>query len=89
MPRGRQPFTHSSFTHSHGAPSHGAPGLEGHVAPLGHHEMIQQFDPQEGNYWGYMTLHCFSPHQPYAHGETFGEFRAMVQAFHRAGIEVT
>jgi glycogen operon protein len=49
---------------------------------------VQQFDPQEGNYWGYMTLHFFSPHQQYAHGEAFDEFRAMVQAFHAAGIEV-
>jgi glycogen operon protein len=49
---------------------------------------VQQFDPQEGNYWGYMTLHFFSPHQQYAHGEAFEEFRAMVQAFHAAGIEV-
>jgi isoamylase len=49
---------------------------------------VQQFDPQEGNYWGYMTLHFFSPHQSYAHGEAFEEFRAMVQAFHAGGIEV-
>jgi isoamylase len=49
---------------------------------------VHQFDPQEGNYWGYMTLHFFSPHQPYAHGEAFEEFRTMVQAFHAAGIEV-
>jgi isoamylase len=49
---------------------------------------VHQFDPQEGNYWGYMTLHFFSPHQQYAHGESFTEFRAMVQAFHKAGIEV-
>jgi isoamylase len=49
---------------------------------------IHQFDPQEGNYWGYMTLHFFSPHQSYAHGEAFEEFRTMVQAFHAAGIEV-
>lgn len=49
---------------------------------------VQQFDPQEGNYWGYMTLHFFSPHQQYAQGEVFDEFRAMVQAFHAAGIEV-
>jgi len=49
---------------------------------------IHQFDPQEGNYWGYMTLHFFSPHQQYAAGEAFEEFRAMVQAFHAAGIEV-
>ena len=49
---------------------------------------VHQFDPQEGNYWGYMTLHFFSPHQSYAHGEAFAEFRTMVQAFHAAGIEV-
>ena len=49
---------------------------------------VHQFDPQEGNYWGYMTLHFFSPHQQYAHGEAFEEFRALVQAFHAAGIEV-
>src|SRR6185295_5588321 len=49
---------------------------------------VHQFDPQEGNYWGYMTLHFFSPHQSYAHGEPFEEFQTMVQAFHAAGIEV-
>jgi isoamylase len=49
---------------------------------------VHQFDPQERNYWGYMTLHFFSPHQSYAHGEAFEEFRTMVQALHAAGIEV-
>ena len=49
---------------------------------------IHQFDPQEGNYWGYMTLHFFSPHQSYAHGDAFEEFRTMVRAFHAEGIEV-
>jgi len=49
---------------------------------------VQQFDPQEGNYWGYMTLHFFSPHQSYACGDAFEEFRALVDAFHAAGIEV-
>ncbi len=49
---------------------------------------VHQFDPQEGNYWGYMTLHFFSPHQAYAQGEAFEEFRFMVRAFHAAGIEV-
>jgi glycogen operon protein len=49
---------------------------------------VQQFDPQEGNYWGYMTLHFFSPHQSYASGEAFEEFQTMVQAFRAAGIEV-
>ena len=49
---------------------------------------VHQFDPQEHNYWGYMTLHFFSPHQAYAHGDALEEFRTMVQAFHAAGIEV-
>jgi isoamylase len=49
---------------------------------------VHQFDPQEGNYWGYMTLHFFSPHQSYAHDDPFEEFRTMVRAFHAAAIEV-
>ena len=49
---------------------------------------VHQFDPQQKNYWGYMTLHFFSPHQQYAHGEALEEFRTMVHAFHAAGIEV-
>jgi isoamylase len=49
---------------------------------------VHQFDPQEGNYWGYMTLHFFSPHQSYAHGDAFEEFRTMVEAFHAAGMEL-
>ena len=50
---------------------------------------IHQFDPQEGNYWGYMTLNFFSPHQAYAStDDPVDEFRRMVQAFHQAGIEV-
>ncbi|MGD0040706.1 MAG: isoamylase [Isosphaeraceae bacterium] len=51
---------------------------------------VQQFDPQEGNYWGYMTLNFFAPHQEHAtdphHADD--EFRAMVKALHEAGIEV-
>ena len=49
---------------------------------------VHQYDPDEGNYWGYMTLHFFSPHQAYAGGDAFDEFRAMVKALHAAGIEV-
>jgi glycogen operon protein len=49
---------------------------------------VQQFDPQEGNYWGYMTLNFFAPHQAYARGNAHDEFRAMVKAFHAAGLEV-
>lgn len=49
---------------------------------------VQQFDPQEGNYWGYMTLNFFSPHRQYATGDAFDEFRQLVQALHAVGIEV-
>jgi glycogen operon protein len=49
---------------------------------------VQQFDPQEGNYWGYMTLNFFAPHQAYAVSEPRREFRQMVRAFHEAGLEV-
>jgi isoamylase len=49
---------------------------------------VHQFDPQEHNYWGYMTLNFFAAHASYAVGEPFQEFRDMVRAFHRAGIEV-
>ena len=49
---------------------------------------VHQFDPQEGNYWGYMTLNFFSPHHGYASGDPCREFREMVKAFHAAGIEV-
>jgi glycogen operon protein len=49
---------------------------------------VHQFDPQEGNYWGYMTLNYFAPHQGYAVHDATTEFREMVCAFHAAGIEV-
>ena len=50
---------------------------------------VHQFDPQEENYWGYMTLNFFSPHRQYASdGDAVGEFRAMVRALHEADIEV-
>jgi glycogen operon protein len=49
---------------------------------------VHQFDPQEGNYWGYMTLNFFAPHQGYAVRDAVAEFRQMVAAFHAAGIEV-
>src|SRR5574340_237296 len=53
---------------------------------------IFQHDPQEGNYWGYMPLNFFAPHQGYA-GTTdlsrqLNEFRSMVKALHEADIEV-
>ena len=51
---------------------------------------VQQFDPQEGNYWGYMTLNFFASHQEYATDPYHAgdEFRAMVKALHEADIEV-
>jgi glycogen operon protein len=49
---------------------------------------VQQFDPGEGNYWGYMTLNFFAPHRAYAAGDPADEFRDLVKAMHRAGIEV-
>lgn len=53
---------------------------------------VHQYDPQEGNYWGYMPLNFFSPHHGYASRDgmcgQINEFREMVQAFHAADIEV-
>jgi len=51
---------------------------------------VHQFDPMEGNYWGYMTLNFFAPHNGYAtdHREAHNEFREMVKALHAADIEV-
>ena len=65
---------------------------------------VQQFDPQEVmrcnpltgerlvNYWGYAPVAYFAPHLGYACERTaralVTEFRDMVKAFHRAGIEV-
>jgi glycogen operon protein len=55
------------------------------------------FDPQDGpaglgNYWGYQPLSFFSPHPGYASQRdplaVLDEFRDMVKALHRAGIEV-
>ncbi len=53
---------------------------------------VFQYDPQEGNYWGYNPLSFFAPH----HGcactrdacDQHNEFRAMVKALHAADIEV-
>lgn len=53
---------------------------------------VFQFDPQEGNYWGYMPLNFFALHHTYAaHPEPAGqldEFRTLVKALHAADIEV-
>ncbi|MBV9087738.1 MAG: glycogen debranching enzyme, partial [Acidobacteriaceae bacterium] len=58
---------------------------------------VFQFDPQDAppgraNYWGYSPVSFFAPHQAYSsRHEPLGpldEFRDMVKALHRAGIEV-
>lgn len=50
---------------------------------------VHQFDPQEHNYWGYMTLNFMSPHRAYSsQPDAKTEFREMVLALHDAGIEV-
>jgi glycogen operon protein len=52
---------------------------------------VHQFDPQERNYWGYMTLGFFAPEQRYASTGVDGaldEFREMVRALHAADIEI-
>lgn len=53
---------------------------------------VFQYDPDEGNYWGYMPLNFFTAHHAYAAEidaqEQQNEFREMVKALHAAGIEV-
>lgn len=59
---------------------------------------VQQFDEQDAphnllNYWGYSPIAFFAPHNAYAANPAaphavVNEFRDMVKAFHRAGIEV-
>ncbi len=53
---------------------------------------VHQCDPQEGSFWGYMTLNFFSPHQGYAAAtgaeQVAEEFRLMVETLHQNGIEV-
>jgi glycogen operon protein len=62
------------------------------------HEPVSErflFDLGLTNYWGYNTLGYFAPNQRYSAGALAGrpaaqvdEFKAMVAALHRAGIEV-
>ncbi|MBM4424937.1 MAG: glycogen debranching protein GlgX [Chloroflexi bacterium] len=59
---------------------------------------VQQFDEQDAlpglvNYWGYSPVAFFAPHRGYAARRDdplspVNEFREMVKALHRAGIEV-
>jgi len=74
-----------------------------HLARLGvtaielmpiHHFVDEESVVRSGlrNYWGYNSIGYFAPHAGYAssgsRGEQVGEFKAMVRALHRAGIEV-
>jgi isoamylase len=58
---------------------------------------VFQFDSQDAppgraNYWGYSPVSFFAPHQAYSSRQeplaALDEFRDMVKALHRAGIEV-
>ncbi len=53
---------------------------------------VFQFDPQANEYWGYMPLSFFAPHHLYGQTNSptslLNEFKAMVNAFHQADIEV-
>jgi isoamylase len=58
---------------------------------------VFQFDPQDApqgrvNYWGYQPVSFFAPHHAYSSLKdplgVIDEFRDMVKALHRAGIEV-
>jgi isoamylase len=59
-----------------------------------HHIADESFLPERGltNYWGYSTIGYFAPHSGYAatgiRGQEVREFKGMVKALHRAGIEV-
>jgi isoamylase len=59
-----------------------------------HHIADEQFLIDRGltNYWGYSTIGYLAPHAGYAatgtRGEQVREFKGMVKALHRAGIEV-
>ena len=59
-----------------------------------HHIVDESFLFERGlsNYWGYSTIGFFAPHSRYAatgqRGQEVREFKGMVKALHRAGIEV-
>ncbi len=59
-----------------------------------HHFVHNKFLLEKGlsNYWGYNSIGYFAPHAEYSasgqSGEQVNEFKEMVKAYHRAGIEV-
>jgi glycogen operon protein len=46
---------------------------------------VFQFDPTERDFWGYNPIAHFAPHDRYG---TVDEFRDLVKALHRAGLEI-
>ncbi|QOL35472.1 glycogen debranching protein GlgX [Bifidobacterium lemurum] len=59
------------------------------------HQFVNDSFLQEkglSNYWGYNTIGFFAPHNTYSssgqRGEQVNEFKSMVKAYHRAGMEV-
>lgn len=59
------------------------------------HQFVNDTFLQEkglSNYWGYNTIGFFAPHNAYSssgeRGEQVNEFKSMVKAYHRAGMEV-
>ena len=59
-----------------------------------HHIIDESFLPEHGltNYWGYSSIGFFAPHAGYSAtgstGEQVREFKGMVKALHKEGIEV-
>lgn len=59
-----------------------------------HHFVHNKFLLDKGlsNYWGYNSIGFFAPHAEYSasgmHGQQVNEFKEMVKAYHRNGIEV-
>ncbi len=53
---------------------------------------VFQFDPGSDDYWGYMPVSFFAAHHGYSSRpescSQYDEFRGMVKALHKAGIEV-
>jgi isoamylase len=79
------------------------PAVIDHLVKLGitsvellpvHEAVSEGFLQQRGltNYWGYNTLGFFAPDQRFSsrgsHGQQVREFKEMVKALHRAGLEV-
>ena len=59
------------------------------------HQFVQDSHLEEKglrNYWGYNSIGFFAPHNEYSYagddGSQVDEFKAMVKAFHEAGLEV-